>query len=860
MTITAKPKTEIEGYEEWPIGIAISDREFRLLKVNNVLRQFLGYSKRDLAKRTFLNITNPAFAETDIEYLRKLISGEMPVYRTEKSHTRKNQETVWAVMTIAAVHSTDGNSLYYLALIEDITERKRMDQALRRIEWLLSRRVGHDKSYMQAYGDLVEINACRMLIDSVGKGVLHDIVNDCLDLLDTSAAVYEKNGDYALGLFTSGWCRFLDQASHRLCGTDDNRAALASGTWHCHESCWTEASKVAIETCQPVDVECRGGIRLYAIPISAGDQVIGSMNFGYGDPPQDPRKLREIAARYGVSLDELSQQAKAYESRPPFIIDLAKRRLRASARLIGEIFERKQAEEELRKNREHLEELVKQRTEELRNAELKYRTVADFTYDWEDWSKSDGTFVYVSPSCERISGFRPQEFMERSQLFREVILAEDRNMWDRHFQESRHKHGPHEIRFRIRRRDGEIRWIEHVCQPIWDVKGRFLGIRGSNRDITERKQAEEALTMTEANLKRAQEVAKLGSWYLDLDKGELFCSDEVYQIFAMPLGKSMNYESFLELIHPDDRLFVERKWAAALDGESYDIEHRIIANGQVKWIRHKEAVEFDDKKNRLCAMGIIQDITERKEAEEDARRLRDELAHIMRVATMGELAASLAHEINQPLTAILSNAQAVQRFLLGDAPDLEEVRDALKDIIKDDQRAGDVIRRLRAILKKGALEQTSLDIDRIIQETLTLLNSEILEQGISISSNLASDLPIVVGDRVQLQQVIVNLLVNAFEATRHNKPGTKTIIISTAVDEPGKIKVSITDPGSGIAPENIGLIFKPFFTTKPEGIGMGLSISHSIIEAHGGRLWAINNPDRGATFYFTLPIPREDVK
>ena len=268
----------------------------------------------------------------------------------------------------------------------DISERKRAEKSLKRIEWLLTRRFAPASHEIPPYGDLTALNTSRVLLDAVGAETLASIATDYLDLLDSSSAVYERNGDYALGIFTSGWCRFFDAASRELCDTDDNRAALASGAWHCHESCWSEASKQAINTEQPVDISCRGGIRLYAVPIRANGAVVGAINFGYGDPPREEEELHDLAERYKVPIEGLRHLAAAHESRPPYIVDIAKRRLETAATLIGSLVERRQAlnalqesheevqmlneelqstNEELRVMNENLEQLVQERTEKI---------------------------------------------------------------------------------------------------------------------------------------------------------------------------------------------------------------------------------------------------------------------------------------------------------------------------------------------------------------------------------------------------------------------------------------------------------------------------------------------------------------
>jgi signal transduction histidine kinase len=246
-------------------------------------------------------------------------------------------------------------------LCERVVQLEHADEALKQLEWLLQSEeqfefgAPKDEQYTgQNYGDLVQLNTNRTIADSVGQELLQDIAGDYLDLLGTSGAIYETNGDYALGIFSSGWCRFMDQAARDLCDTDDDAEALNSGKWHCHDSCWG-CSKESIDTRRPADVACSGGIRLYAVPVIAAGEVVGSINFGYGNPPTDEAKLHELSLKYGVEKEALRQKAQSYPSRPPFIVELAKRRLQTAAKLIGEIIARKRAEQQMTEQADQLD-------------------------------------------------------------------------------------------------------------------------------------------------------------------------------------------------------------------------------------------------------------------------------------------------------------------------------------------------------------------------------------------------------------------------------------------------------------------------------------------------------------------------
>ncbi|MGO9918974.1 MAG: ATP-binding protein [Isosphaeraceae bacterium] len=269
-----------------------------------------------------------------------------------------------------------------------------------------------------------------------------------------------------------------------------------------------------------------------------------------------------------------------------------------------------------------------------------------------------------------------------------------------------------------------------------------------------------------------------------------------------------------------------------------------------------EAIYVPDKDDWSAVrgfFGLVVDVTDRKLAEQEARQLKDELAHAARITTMGEMTAALAHELNQPLAAILSNAQAATRFLGAPDPDLEEVRDILHDIAADDTRAGEVIRRIRSLVKKAPADLRPLDLNAILKEVIRLLHSDAVIRGIVVLNELDPDLPEVRGDRIQLQQVVLNLLLNAFDAMRDGLASDRAVIVrSRQVDS--EVLVTVSDRGSGILPDEMDRLFEPFRSSKPGGLGMGLSISRSIVASHGGRMWAENNATRGATFGFSLPV------
>jgi PAS domain S-box-containing protein len=416
---------------------------------------------------------------------------------------------------------------------------------------------------------------------------------------------------------------------------------------------------------------------------------------------------------------------------------------------------------------------------------------------------------------------------------------------------------PLESEARVRRMDNDYRWLLIRNVPLRDTAGNIAKWYGTAIDIEERHRAEDALRRSEAYLAEAQRSSRTGSFGWEPSTGEIFWSEETFRIFQYDRTVKPTLALILQRVHPQDAIHVKQTIeTVSITGKDFEHEYRLVMpDSSVKYV-HVVAHASSDQSGKVEFVGAVMDVTERKRGEEALREAQTNLARVSRVTTMGELTASLAHEIKQPIAAAVTNANTCLRWLGRDRPDIAEARDAAARIIKDVTRASDIISRVRSLFQKNPPQRESLDVNGIIEEMIALLRNEASRYSISISSDLAGNLPKISADHVQLQQVLMNLMLNGIEAMVDGHPPGKLTVKSRQADD-GQVLICISDTGVGLSPEQAEQIFNAFFTSKPHGTGMGLPISRSIIESHGGRLWTAGNSPRGATFCFTLPTKGE---
>ncbi|WP_051958019.1 PAS domain-containing hybrid sensor histidine kinase/response regulator [Desulfobacter vibrioformis] len=467
-------------------------------------------------------------------------------------------------------------------------------------EWPLNKRLGPDSGsnefYEPYYGDVTELNTCRLILDSVGKETLQKIAEDAINLLETSVAVYESNGDYAFGMFSSRWCRLMDTASRKLCKTDDNRSALNSGCWLCHENCWNDSAKAAMELGRSTDIQCVGGINLYAEPIYAGGKVVGVINIGYGTPPADPERLKELAETFDVDLTQLKKQANAYDQRPQFIVDLAKQRLHISASLIGEMVEKSMLHKELQKNKKLLE--ATGRMARVGGWEVDAKT-SEVTWTDETLRIHEVPMDY-KPTLDKVFDFfHPQD---RPELLKAFQCALDGGQF-------------YDMEMRFITAKGNHRWTRTRCEAEV-AEGKVIKLKGTFQDITERKIAQRALIESEERFRQLIERMSSGVAVYEVTKnGEDFifkdfnqAAEKIDQISRTELIEKRVADVFPSIAEFGLFDVLKRVWRT---GEPLHYPSAFYKDGRIEGWRENFVYKLPSGK----IVSIYNDVTDRKHAE-----------------------------------------------------------------------------------------------------------------------------------------------------------------------------------------------------------------------------------------------------
>jgi PAS domain S-box-containing protein len=476
------------------------------------------------------------------------------------------------------------------------------------------------------------------------------------------------------------------------------------------------------------------------------------------------------------------------------------------------------------------------------------------------WDARSQKVVYCSEEMFRIYGLDPQQDLPTRKNFRQRVHPEDRNRVDERFARVVNEKVDSFDEYRVVLPDGTVKHVNSSGHPVLDGNGEFIEFIGTATDVTDRKRAEEALRESEYKLRQIIDTVPGFLWSAD-PAGEPTHINQHMLDYSGIRFEDFKHGGWEAIVHPADFPETAKAFYQAIQtGTSYqDVNRLRRADGEFRW-HHAHGEPLRDRQGRIIQWyGLSVDIDEAKKAEDRLRRsesylaeARLELAHANRVATMGQLTASITHEVNQPITAAVTYALAARRWLSAEPPNFHEVDDALSLIIKEGNRAGEVVGRIHALIKKAPARKDAVEINDAILEVIALTRTEAANNSVSVRTQLAEGLPRVQGDRVQLQQVLLNLIINAIEAMRDVGEEERELLISTR-NEPDGVSVEVRDSGPGFAPATLDRVFEAFYTTKPSGLGLGLSICRSIIEAHNGQLSASPNVPRGAILRFIAP-------
>ncbi len=585
-----------------------TDNEGKILYANPAYCRLFDKTEAEILGTHFMPLVHPDDQEVVAAAVSRLFEPPYETSYEERAETRYGWR--WIAWTAKAWQDDQGQIIALVGTGRDITEQKEAEEKLRQFDWIVEKELPPAEASTgespPVYGDVTLLNTSRIILDGIGVDHLARMATDVMLLLDTSLAVYESNGDYAYGVFKSSWCRFLDEAAFRLCGVEDAEQALSSGRWLCHENCWNESAKTAMESRVPTDIECVGGIRLYAVPIFAGGEVIGAVNIGYGNPPKDDATLRMLAGKYKVSFDELHKKANAYKPRPDFIIELGKRRCQYMAEMIGGIIERNRAEESLI----------------LKNAAIESSingvAIADLS----------GILTYVNPAFLAIWGYdTPDEVIGRHVVSfwrSEEAAAQVVDMIQRHGYYSGEMEGIVE--------NGTSVPIQLQAGIVHDASGTAVAMMGSFIDITDRKRSEDALKKSEERYRYVSTIITDFAYScLKEDGGDYqidWMAGATEQITGYGIDEVIAEGCWGFMIHPDDWQIFEDSILSLPEGESSECDLRIIRkDGNIRWLS-AETRCIHDETGRSRIYGGCRDITEEKTArlELEQNQARLELA------------------------------------------------------------------------------------------------------------------------------------------------------------------------------------------------------------------------------------------
>ena len=687
--------------------------------------------------------------------------------------------------------------------------------------------------YEPPYGRLTELNTCRLILESVGWESLQAIAEDAVDLLDTSLAIYEANGDYAFGLFSSHWCRIMDSASRELCQTVDNRQALASGRWLCHECCWKESAEPAIQTGQATDIPCVGGIGLYAEPIFANGKPIGVISIGYGNPPQDEAILGNLAERFQVSREALRRAADSYPPRPGFIEELAKKRLAISAKLIGQIVERVQVEQSLRESEELLE--ATGRIARVGGWELDVDTL-EVRWTRETYRIHEVPPDYQPPLHQALEFFHPQDRPKLSEAIDRAMTGGE----------------PYDMELRFFTARGNRLWTRTICEPIL-VDGRPVKLKGVFQDITEHKQAE-------------QELGDIFDMSLDL-----ICIADIHTFAFLKVNpacidvlgyspQELQGTSFLDLVHPDDvestLRVVEQELRQGARVVNFENRYR-CKDGSYCWLswvsrpRPEQGVTY----------AVAREVTKSKAAERALVQARDKAEAANKAKS--EFLANMSHEIRTPLNGILGMLQLLQTTLL--QPEQEEfVQSALASGRRLTRLLTDILDLSRIEADKMDLRQERFKLKEVMQSVQDIFRQAARQSNNTLQLHLHEAVPeVLIGDSTRLTQILFNLVGNALKYTQEGEVRVETFCLPGTEATACRLLFLVSDTGPGIPDDQMGRIFETFtqaeelhssYSRKHEGAGLGLPLVKRLLDLLGGNAAVDSRIDQGTTIYVSLPF------